>query len=113
MRHSFPDLAKLEAERPGIIRRAMAVGTLNDSHTAIDLPDDFDFGGEPPKEVPRPMRGLGDLVAKVAKPIARAIDAVAGTDMANCGGCAERQKKLNQAFPAKNAGTTGTAGTIN
>jgi hypothetical protein len=28
--------------------------------------------------------GLGDLVAKVAQPVARMIDAVAGTDLANC-----------------------------
>lgn len=41
-----------------------------------------------------PMRGLGDLIAKVADPIARAI----GLDKAKCG-CAKRQEALNKAVP--------------
>jgi hypothetical protein len=45
--------------------------------------------------------GLGDLVAIVAQPIARAIDAVAGTQLKTCGACESRRKKLNQAFPLK------------
>lgn len=43
--------------------------------------------------------GLGDVVAAVAQPIARAIDAVAGTSIANCGGCTGRQEQLNAAVP--------------
>jgi hypothetical protein len=43
--------------------------------------------------------GLGDLVASVAQPIARAIDRVAGTNVAGCGGCKDRQGKLNAAVP--------------
>lgn len=43
----------------------------------------------------RRSMGLGDLVAAVAKPIARAIDAVAGTDLEHCQGCAKRQAWLN------------------
>jgi hypothetical protein len=50
-------------------------------------------------EFPEPMRGLGDLVAKVAQPIAGAIDAVFGTSIKGCGGCAERQETLNKAIP--------------
>ncbi len=38
---------------------------------------------------------LGDKIAKVAHPIARAIDAVIGTDIQNCGGCKQMQKDLN------------------
>lgn len=45
------------------------------------------------------VRGLGDIVAKVAQPIAKTVDAVAGTDLKNCGGCKKRQEKLNQRFP--------------
>ncbi|MDE2106725.1 MAG: hypothetical protein KGL39_56440 [Patescibacteria group bacterium] len=56
----------------------------------------------PPSE---PMRGLGDMVAKVAQPVARAIDAVAGTKIANCGGCAKRQDALNKAIPFKSKPT--------
>jgi hypothetical protein len=45
-------------------------------------------------------RGLGDAVAfiaqPIARPIARAIDAVAGTKIVKCGGCAKRREWLNQ-----------------
>ena len=44
---------------------------------------------------------LGDLVASVAQPIAKAIDAVAGTDIQHCGGCKARQEKLNHIFDKK------------
>lgn len=39
---------------------------------------------------------LGDAVASVAQPIARAIDRVAGTDIEHCGGCKKRQDALNR-----------------
>lgn len=43
--------------------------------------------------------GLGDLVAKIAQPIAKGIDSIAGTDIQNCGGCKKRQEKLNNILP--------------
>lgn len=43
--------------------------------------------------------GLGDMVASVAQPIAKALDHVFGTDIQNCGGCKQRQEKLNDLFP--------------
>lgn len=43
--------------------------------------------------------GLGDVVAAVAQPIARGIDAVAGTKLAGCGSCAKRKERLNAAMP--------------
>ena len=39
---------------------------------------------------------LGDYVSMIAQPIARAIDAVAGTNVAGCGGCEKRRQKLNR-----------------
>lgn len=45
------------------------------------------------------LRGLGDVVAQVAQPIARAIDAVAGTHLRDCGGCKARRAKLNEWMP--------------
>lgn len=39
---------------------------------------------------------LGDAVATFAQPIARGIDAVLGTDLQHCAGCAGRQQRLNQ-----------------
>ena len=44
-------------------------------------------------------RGLGDVVASVAQPIARLIDRVAGTSLASCGGCQQRQNWLNKLWP--------------
>ena len=43
-----------------------------------------------------PSFRLGDAVERVAKPIARIIDMVAGTKLANCQGCAKRRDKLNR-----------------
>lgn len=40
--------------------------------------------------------GIGDLVASVARPIARASDAVLGTKLTGCTSCAERRRKWNQ-----------------
>lgn len=46
-------------------------------------------------------RGAGDRVARVAQPIARAIDTAFGTKIKTCGGCAKRQAALNQLAPSK------------
>jgi hypothetical protein len=48
-------------------------------------------------------RGLGDRIARLAKPIARAMDATLGTDLAHCQGCASRQAWLNTHFPTSTA----------
>lgn len=50
------------------------------------------------KEVPAPF-GLGDAVAAVAEPIARALDATLRTKIVGCGGCAKRREKLNEWVP--------------
>ena len=50
----------------------------------------------------RRIHGAGDIVAIVAQPIARAIDAIAGTNIANCGGCAKRRQAMNEAMPLTN-----------
>ncbi len=44
----------------------------------------------------RRIRGLGDLVEVFAKPIAKAIDSVAGSNLSECGGCAKRRDALNR-----------------
>ena len=43
--------------------------------------------------------GLGDRIEKLAQPIARVIDKVAGTNIQGCGGCKKRREALNKAFP--------------
>lgn len=58
----------------------------------------FEIEREKFRELTRKHRrtGLGDLVARFAEPIATAVDAVAGTDLKNCAGCAKRREILNQ-----------------
>jgi len=43
--------------------------------------------------------GLGSYIAKIAKPIARGIDSVIGTDLEHCDQCAAREAFLNKHFP--------------
>lgn len=43
----------------------------------------------------RVVSNLGDRIAAIAQPIARMIDAVAGTNVAGCGGCKQMQANLN------------------
>jgi len=43
-------------------------------------------------------RGLGDVVASLAKPVAMILDRVAGTDLENCPACARRRAGLNRRF---------------
>ena len=50
------------------------------------------------KPWPKP-KGLGDVVALMAQPIAKAIDSVAGTKLEGCSGCKARQEALNRRFP--------------
>ncbi|MDE2096169.1 MAG: hypothetical protein KGL39_02915 [Patescibacteria group bacterium] len=45
------------------------------------------------------LRGLGDVVYLVARPVVKAADAVLRTDLQNCGGCKGRRETLNQKFP--------------
>lgn len=47
------------------------------------------------------MKGIGDVIALVAKPIARASDTMLGTSLTNCRGCEKRKESLNQAIPFK------------
>lgn len=44
------------------------------------------------------MQGrYGDVVHEIAQPVAKVIDRVAGTDLQNCAGCAERREQWNGA----------------
>lgn len=45
------------------------------------------------------MQGLGDLVHRVARPIAGFLDRRLGTSLQGCGGCARRRAALNERFP--------------
>jgi len=43
----------------------------------------------------QPSVGLGDRVERIAQPIARVIDKVAGTNIQGCGACQKRKEWLN------------------
>lgn len=45
------------------------------------------------------INGFGDIVYKVAQPIAKTLDAILKTNISNCGGCKRRREKLNKLFP--------------
>jgi hypothetical protein len=64
---------------------------------SFDLPGGTDF--ECPYGVRWGYDGafrLGDAVASVAQPVAKAIDAIAGTHLQECGRCKRRRKRLNR-----------------
>jgi hypothetical protein len=50
----------------------------------------------------RAKMGLGDIVATAAAPIAVASDALLGSDLRNCRGCAARREGLNALLPNVN-----------
>lgn len=62
----------------------------------------------PPHPITRPQdspdwkapKGLGDMVERIAQPIAKIIDRALGTKIQGCGGCKKRREALNKAFPA-------------
>jgi len=58
------------------------------------------FAPKPTRHLKKALKGvkLGDKVDSVAKPIAKVIDKVLGTEIQECGGCAKRREKLNNLF---------------
>jgi hypothetical protein len=45
------------------------------------------------------LKGLGDLIALLAKPFARLLDRLFRTKVQGCKPCAMRQEKLNRLLP--------------
>lgn len=94
-------IARLQAAakgRPeGWLPAVLAFGTVTGEVVEFD-PEEYAFVLAEFGPLAGP-RGLGDVVARLAQPIARGVDALAGTKLANCGGCARRQAALNDAFP--------------
>jgi hypothetical protein len=50
------------------------------------------------QELPPASRGLGDAIARIAKPIARVIDRAIGTRLQDCDPCEKRRVWLNEHF---------------
>lgn len=53
---------------------------------------------------PRKLKGVGDVVALVAGPLARGLDVVFRTRAGSCRGCEGRKEWLNEKFPFKGEG---------
>ena len=48
---------------------------------------------------PKRIRGAGDLVHYALQPFVAVVDAVAGTDLKNCGACEKRRETFNRKMP--------------
>lgn len=98
-----PQIEAMAAHRrPGFVEAILAAATETDGKISIAKPDYAEITRAyliiPAATLPRP-RGLGDAVALVADPIARLSDAVLGTKLVGCGGCAQRRAALNALLP--------------
>ncbi len=49
------------------------------------------------------MQNLGTKIERIAKPIAKSIDAIWGSDLATCGGCGNMRDNLNAGMSMKDA----------
>ena len=92
MRYEYPILLAMS---PKAAQIAAQVGKFSVNRMLVEVPDSTVFEGEMPKPV---SRGFGDDIARIAQPIANALTKM-GMNIGNCGGCKNRQAKLNEAFP--------------
>lgn len=83
-------LRDVAMSRPGMWSDFMAVGRIAGTFLEISRAD---FDALQVKWFPG--LALGTAIHDALKPIVRAVDRMAGTNLANCGGCAERQMRLN------------------
>ena len=67
--------------------------------TIVINPSNEPDAPEPVEVVKKKITGLGDRVERIAQPIARVIDRVAGTNIQGCGACQKRKEYLNKKFP--------------
>jgi hypothetical protein len=67
--------------------------------TIVINPSNEPDAPEPVEVVKKKITGIGDVVHKIAQPIAKSIDKVAGTNIQGCGACQKRKEYLNKKFP--------------
>jgi hypothetical protein len=97
---SLQHIDKCKATRPdGYSEALLAAGTVNGNTLSIDHDKLEEIVRKFTPERVKTVKGLGDLIHKVANPIAKAIDSVAGTNVQGCGGCAKRRESLNKLMP--------------
>jgi hypothetical protein len=92
MKIATSEVRSIAMSRPGMWQDFLAVGKLAGDQLEISR-EDFDRL----QEKWFPGLALGTVVHEALKPVVKIVDAVLGTDLKNCGGCAERQMKMNAA----------------
>lgn len=102
MRLRVSEIMKVAMKHPGMWDDFLKAGALDDTKQYLEIERGrFDginrqyFDG-----------GLGTLLHEVLAPAAKFADLVLGTDLQNCGGCGERELKLNDITEA-NEGNKG------
>ena len=93
---TFDLQAVMQSKCPNLWHDLLSVGQLVNGQIVVP-----DASGKAILDNCNRIHGLGDVVAIVAQPVARALDAVLGTNLQNCGGCAKRQATLNAVVPFK------------
>lgn len=91
LRLALADIERNRSVYPSGFADALLHGGKIDGDTLLIPPNEFQALAERFKRT----TGLGDLVHRIAQPIARAIDSTLGTDIEHCGGCAKRRERLN------------------
>lgn len=94
-------LREAATKRPsGYLEECLSRGVVKGEYLEI-LPEDYYHLRTKYRSNPetKTFKGLGDVVALVAQPIAKTIDKVFHTNVAGCGGCKQRQQKLNELVP--------------
>ncbi|HWX18767.1 MAG TPA: hypothetical protein VN578_02565 [Candidatus Binatia bacterium] len=89
---SIDELCKVSRGRDGMFQAFLACSELRGDRLALRR-DDFD-------RLQKEHLGgllLGTAIHKAIAPAVAALDGVAGTNLADCGGCSERELKLNAA----------------
>jgi len=85
---------------PGYAQKVLAAGTIEGEFLRL-TPRAYnalyrEFNGDGFVR-PKPLkRGLGDIVEKLVKPIAKLSDKILGTSFVNCRPCQKRKEKLNK-----------------
>ncbi len=78
----------------------LSKGQIRGEFLEVDPPIYLEFWNRyQRRDTAKSVKGVGDIVAKLAQPIARSIDRVLGTDIEHCGGCQRRKEKLNKLMP--------------
>jgi len=86
------DLQAVAKDRPGMLQAFIDAGELQGDKVAIERSRFEELNGHYFKGLQ-----LGTKLHAVLKPVVRALDAVVGTSLGNCVGCARRELKLNAA----------------